>query len=789
MKVCPTSILLFSITLALWPRVISPAAAAGTEIAAKGSLSEPTDPGWPREITRNGIRFVYYQPQVDDWKDFHELRARLAFTLTPKGGKPVAGIEELSGRTVPNLETRTVAIDNIEIVAVRFPSLSDSEAEKMSELLRSTFPGKPLTVSLDRLIASAQVGEEKVKPVAVKTDAPPIFTSTEPAVLLTVDAKPVLAPIKGSQLKFVLNTNWDLFFAPSDSHYYLLIKKLWLSADSLDGRWTPTRKLPVEFGNLPSDWDRVKQALPPRAEQGKPPKVFFSAVPAELIIFSGAPSFKSIPGTQLSYATNTKSWIFRDAAQNEIYYLVTGRWFRADSLTGPWSYAGNDLPPDFQQIPTESAAAEVLSSVPGTSEAEDAVLLAQIPTSAVIDRADAESKVKVEYQGEPQFAAIEGTDLRYATNTDATVIQVEDRYYLCANAVWFVAPDPTGPWKTVTEVPPVIYTIPPSSPVYRATYVKVDGSNEKEVTCSYTAGYSGAYVAKAAAAAVLVWGTGYYYPPYVYPAPVPIYHPYYPTYGVAATYYPATGYYATGGYAYGPYNSAGQAAWYNPSTGAYGRAYTTQSSYGGQTSAWGYNPSTGTSWNTQQGHNYYSQWGTSTAQRNGETYQAGHVVTNYGSTAVAKGPDNLYAGHDGNVYKRDDNGNWSKYDNGQWQPVSQPQRNNESRQKQPGTQQNNSLSSQPSSASPNAQSKRQANNTPSQNQGQSREARQTTNGRAKQRSDEPTAGLEREASARQRGSERVNLQQRRAQSGAARNRRFGAERGSRGSRDRFSGRQ
>jgi hypothetical protein len=45
-------------------------------------------------------------------------------------------------------------------------------------------------------------------------------------------------------------------------------------------------------------------------------------------------------------------------------------------------------------------------------------------------------------------------------------------------------------------------------------------------------------------------------------------------------------------------------------------------------------------------------------------------VTNYGSTGVVKGQDNLYAGHDGNVYKRDDNGDWSKWDNGQWNPVT-----------------------------------------------------------------------------------------------------------------------
>jgi hypothetical protein len=92
----------------------------------------------------------------------------------------------------------------------------------MEELMKSAFPGKPITVSLDRLIASVQASQEKAKPVSIKTDPPPIFVSTEPAILLPVPDKPALAPIKGVDLKFVLNTSWDLFFAPTESRYYLL---------------------------------------------------------------------------------------------------------------------------------------------------------------------------------------------------------------------------------------------------------------------------------------------------------------------------------------------------------------------------------------------------------------------------------------------------------------------------------------------------------------------------------------------------------------------------------------
>jgi hypothetical protein len=43
------------------------------------------DPGWPREHVRDGNRLLVYQPQVDDWKNFHDLTWRMAVSLTPKG--------------------------------------------------------------------------------------------------------------------------------------------------------------------------------------------------------------------------------------------------------------------------------------------------------------------------------------------------------------------------------------------------------------------------------------------------------------------------------------------------------------------------------------------------------------------------------------------------------------------------------------------------------------------------------------------------------------------------------
>ena len=143
-------------------------------------------------------------------------------------------------------------------------------------------------------------------------------------------------------------------------------------------------------------------------------------------------------------------------------------------------------------------ASRVLVSVPGTNEANDAVLLAQIPNTVIVDRAKAEAEVQVNYDGQPEFKPIESTSLSYASNTQDKVIKVGDLYYLCFQAVWFMSTSPTGPWKTADSVPKEIYTIPTSSPVYNVTYVTQTTTPSGETEASSTAGYLGMFIIGAA---------------------------------------------------------------------------------------------------------------------------------------------------------------------------------------------------------------------------------------------------------------------------------------------------
>jgi hypothetical protein len=658
------------------------------------SLMLAQDIGWPREMAQNGAHIIYYQPQIDQWTDYRTLDARMAISVTPAGGEATLGVVSMQARTDVDKDNRNVVISNIKLTDTRFPSADAAGAEKLGELVHAFFkPDDTMSISLDRL--TAEVAEGKVPGQVVKLDnnPPKIFVTRVPTVLLLVNDKEVRAPIENTKLEFVVNANWTVLFDTDGKKYYLLNGKQWLSAPALEGPWSVAPKLPKEMDKLPADqnWEEVKKTIPPQGPAGAAPVVFFSSVPAEVIEFKGAPVYAKIPGTQLTYATNTKSAVYVQTSEQKFYFLVSGRWFRSASLDGPWTYASEDLPADFAKIPPNGPGSSVLASVPGTEQAKDAVLLAQIPNTAIVNIKEAEAQVKVQYDGEPQFKPIEPTQLSYATNTQEKVIQVGNVYYVCYQAVWFTSSNAKGPWKVADSIPKEIYSIPPSSPVYNVTYVTQTQTSPETVESDSTAGYLGMFLVGAAVGLTIAYGTGYYYPPYFYYPPYgyPIYRPYPITYGVGAVYNPATGGYGVARGAYGPYGGVTGAAWYNPSTGRYGRSVSAYGPYGSMTAARTYNPYTGVYGATRQGSNAYGNWGSSVAIRGDQWAQTAHRTTSAGTAAgfrtsegsrgvgvsgangnsgfLAQGKnDNVYAGMNGDVYRKDSSGDWQKYENGGW---------------------------------------------------------------------------------------------------------------------------
>ncbi len=115
------------------------------------------------------------------------------------------------------------------------------------------------------------------------------------------------------------------------------------------------------------------------------PTIYTSQAPTELIVFKGQPDFVPIVGTQLLWASNTTSDILINTANSNYYALLSGRWFMAPGLSGPWTFvASNALPPDFAKIPPQSLAGAVLPTVAGTPQAQAAVIENSIPQTATV---------------------------------------------------------------------------------------------------------------------------------------------------------------------------------------------------------------------------------------------------------------------------------------------------------------------------------------------------------------------------------------------------------------------
>jgi hypothetical protein len=117
------------------------------------------------------------------------------------------------------------------------------------------------------------------------------------------------------------------------------------------------------------------------------------------------------------------------------------------------------------------------------------------------------------------------------------------------------------------------------------------------------------------------------------------------------------GYYGSSGSYYGAYGSAHASAGYNPYTGTYARGASTSTAYGTQRVGQAYNPNTGAYGATHQGSNAYSNWGSSTYSKNGQTADTQHYSGVNGSAATAETSNgNRYATANGNAYKNTGSG-------------------------------------------------------------------------------------------------------------------------------------
>ena len=491
------------------PAAQSPPAEAGVLSPATEELS------WPRTIKEGAETITVYQPQVEKWEG-QQISCRAAVSVQgAEDVEPTFGVVWLTASADVDKAARVVTLQNFQITKVAFPTAPEKDAP-YADVFRKLLPEGVKTIALDHLEASLAVSQavQKQEQLQVKNEPPKIIYATTPTVLALVDGPPVLRAMPGLDAERVLNTR--ALIARVAGNYYVTVLGFWYEAASLDGPWVP-------IDNPPAILEKIKSAAvalnmvdlmapsPTATPPAAPPNVVVSSVPTELIQTDGLAKVLPIEGTQLLQVQNSDDAIFMDINTNLYYVLISGRWFRAKALNGPWEFvSAKSLPADFAKIPPDHPRGNALVSVAGTPQAQEALIANSIPQTATVNRSAAQ--LTVTYDGPPQFAPIQGTALQYAVNATLPVIEAGPHSFYCVqNGVWFTAPDPMGPWSVATSVPPAIYSIPASSPVHNVTYAYVYGSTPDEVYDGYTPGYLGTCVSPDN---VVVYGTGYNYPPY-----------------------------------------------------------------------------------------------------------------------------------------------------------------------------------------------------------------------------------------------------------------------------------
>ena len=674
----------------------------GTFLLASPTFSFAQDE-WPLVLESDQGTVTIYQPQPELYEG-NILSSRAAVSVRTKNGskEPIFGAIWCESTLEVDRDTRMAILKVVKITDARFPSVADrAEVEKLKNFLNAEVPDHVAPFSIDRLIASMEQDISVTDPYSM---APPeVIYRNEPSTLVLIDGDPIWQAMENSEYQRVVNTPFLIARKGTGSTLYMGSSTFWYTGVKVTGPWLATTEVPEELKKL------QESATPPDTdgEMPKPlsaPSIVVRTTPAELVQTDGEASFVPMEGTGLLYVENTQDDIFMDITGQDYYILTTGRWFRSKDLSqGPWTHVPADkLPAEFALIPEGSDKDGVLSSVAGTKAAREAVLDAQIPQTARVDRS---TTITVQYDGEPQFRSVDGTDVAYAANSSTTVLLIKGRYYAVDNGIWFDGASANGPWTVATEAPDEVQDIPPTSPVYNVKYVDVYETTPDVVYVGYTPGYTGSYIY----GPTVIYGTGFHYLPwygaYYYPRPV--------TYGFGMHYNPWTGWsmgfsmsFGWFNYGYGGYPHYG--GWWGPPRycpphyhhpphggGGY---YGPRPPYGGGHRPGGGHPSYG-------GGNIYDRTRPGVtpsrpverpSQPSGPTSRPGQPNTlpankpnapeTRPSTMDVSRPNNVFADPEGNIYQRDKKENWQRYNtDGKWKNEGRAPAMPSTRPSDPGT--------------------------------------------------------------------------------------------------------
>ena len=197
-------------------------------------------------------------------------------------------------------------------------------------------------------------------------DPPRLLFAERSAILVLIDGDPLYRPVKGTDLERITNAKPFIVRDTAGIHYMKVFDG-WMEAYGLHGMWSvagvppPGAEQALRRPAIATTVDLLdgatsrKPGNAPKLDDATAPVIFISTEPAELIVTNGPPRFATVEGTSLEYVENTTANVFKEPTDEELYILISGRWFRAWTTDGPWeTVSRSELPSDILAIPDSS---------------------------------------------------------------------------------------------------------------------------------------------------------------------------------------------------------------------------------------------------------------------------------------------------------------------------------------------------------------------------------------------------------------------------------------------------
>ena len=488
---------------------------------------------WPCEVKTSESVFQIFEPSVELFAG-NNLKIRSAVSIqkaVASTNEPIYGALWITALSSNDTVNRKVVCDSLRVAKFKCPDAEDMEISYAADL-QNALKTVEMTFDLDYVLRLEKEEAAQTRNEAeLMNDPPKILCVTNATVLVELDGAPIMRKLDDAgKYEAVANTPFCLVFDTAKNCYYLKGANYWLTAPNLQSDFLLTAQVPdvvKSYGESLELTDEEKESFKDSVSTVVP-KVIVVTEPTELIAIDGVPKYKNVEGTDIMYAENTDNDLFYCAADSRLYVLLSGRWY-VHNQDDTWEYVAPDkLPSGFYKMNAENSKENVLPHIKGTPEAKEAVADTYVPQTVKVAR-KAEEVPEVVYDGTPQFKEIpEAYPVAYAVNTPHDIIRVNDRYYLCENAIWYESVDPVTGWQVCINVPSVIYSIPPAYPVYHVRYVRVYNYTPDYVYVGYYPGYVGCFVDRG----VVVYGTGYRYAPWV----GTYYYPWPATFGFGVSY-------------------------------------------------------------------------------------------------------------------------------------------------------------------------------------------------------------------------------------------------------------